>query len=596
MFFLNFQIIFWNTYKTELVENPIIKHISKPRVNLTYNCKYKYTSISFQPATIMNSPFSHPFTFVSWNTKHFEPRCLDEWDIINISQVIRKKHKWWRKYRDPEIVAKWKKELQELSFKNEVIDYAIAELKFYHILRHNTGGYFQAACDDHIYTGDRMISQELKIKFKTLVFDLLENVPENRKDWHPNSNNKVLDIVHPSLYPLMYGKTLVLKEGIVPLDLSMKILSSSNDLKPIKFNRDNIKRHKKKIAEFGISKRFQWLPALFYISSTGEVRIKSYINNLHPIINKDLYEPIAKIFEKCIPGLNATLSRGISKPYIRIKVPPYMNIYNKNEDSFKNESGEFDNEGYREWWNNRVPLPLKIKFEHIPSMKKFDVKGQQLKVITKLVNIELTPEDPYYEGGTWHIEGQINEDIVATIIYYYDSVNITDSRLSFRKAFNEPNYAQGDDVGMMIIYGLKDEDQTIKQIGDIECVEDRVIVFPNLYQHRVEPFQLADKTKNGHRKIICFFVCDPYNNSVVATDKVPPQQQEWWEQNIRNTTKLNSFPQEIFDKIVSYVDNPFPLKKAKKIREQLMKERSIVNVDDDHDDKLFGGTFSLCEH
>lgn len=30
-----------------------------------------------------------------------------------------------------------------------------------------------------------------------------------------------------------------------------------------------------------------------------------------------------------------------------------------------------------------------------------------LQVIVKLANIELTPEKPEYEGGTWHVEGQL---------------------------------------------------------------------------------------------------------------------------------------------------------------------------------------------
>ena len=33
-------------------------------------------------------------------------------------------------------------------------------------------------------------------------------MPEDQKDWHPGSNKQVLDLVHPSLYPLVYGKTL----------------------------------------------------------------------------------------------------------------------------------------------------------------------------------------------------------------------------------------------------------------------------------------------------------------------------------------------------------------------------------------------------
>ncbi|EGV62988.1 hypothetical protein CANTEDRAFT_114303 [Yamadazyma tenuis ATCC 10573] len=39
------------------------------------------------------------------------------------------------------------------------------------------------------------------------------------------------------------------------------------------------------------------------------------------------------------------------------------------------------------------------------------------KVIVKLANIELTPENSTYAGGSWHLEGCINEDIVAIVLY-----------------------------------------------------------------------------------------------------------------------------------------------------------------------------------
>ena len=37
--------------------------------------------------------------------------------------------------------------------------------------------------------------------------------------------------------------------------------------------------------------------------------------------------------------------------------------------------------------------------------KEFAANG--LQIIVKLANIELTPEKPEYEGGTWHVEGQL---------------------------------------------------------------------------------------------------------------------------------------------------------------------------------------------
>jgi hypothetical protein len=55
-----------------------------------------------------------------------------------------------------------------------------------------------------------------------------------------------------------------------------------------------------------------------------------------------------------------------------------------------------------------------------------------IQVIVKLANIHLTPSNPTYAGGSWHIEGKLNERICATSLYYYDNTNITESHLAFR--------------------------------------------------------------------------------------------------------------------------------------------------------------------
>ena len=38
---------------------------------------------------------------------------------------------------------------------------------------------------------------------------------------------------------------------------------------------------------------------------------------------------------------------------------------------------------------------------------KEDYAKSGLQVIVKLANIHLTPENPSYEGGSWHVEGQL---------------------------------------------------------------------------------------------------------------------------------------------------------------------------------------------
>ena len=41
--------------------------------------------------------------------------------------------------------------------------------------------------------------------------------------------------------------------------------------------------------------------------------------------------------------------------------------------------------------------------------KTVDLQGRRLQVIVKLANIMLTPEKPRYVGGTWHVEGELQE-------------------------------------------------------------------------------------------------------------------------------------------------------------------------------------------
>src|SRR5690606_25476567 len=136
-------------------------------------------------------------------------------------------------------------------------------------------------------------------------------------------------------------------------------------------------------------------------------------------------------------------------------------------------------------------------------------RGRRLQVIVKLATIQLTPDKPAYPGGSWHVEGMMNERIVSTGIYYWDSDNITDSQLGFRAAVDDPRYEQNDSSGMRDVYGLADEDQLNQYLGAVETSPGRCLAFPNVLQHRVAPFQLADPTRPGHRKILAFFLIDP---------------------------------------------------------------------------------------
>lgn len=243
----------------------------------------------------------------------------------------------------------------------------------------------------------------------------------------------------------------------------------------------------------------------------------------------------------------------------------------------------------------RTPKPLDIPaFRPSEDMPKYDLKntGKLLQVIVKLANFELTPENPKYEGGTWHVEGMANDNITATGIYYYHSENISDSCLNFRIQVYEPdkNY---DKSGVLHMYDLRNEGLLVQSLDEIITKQDRCLVFPNMYQHQVQPFQLEDPTRPGLRKILVFFLVIP-EEPTLSTTRVPPQQKEWAQRGKLEHSVQDKSPKELVDEIYSMVDWPMEMEEAKKLRQELMDERKylIKNLTAD----VFERPFHLCEY
>ena len=243
---------------------------------------------------------------------------------------------------------------------------------------------------------------------------------------------------------------------------------------------------------------------------------------------------------------------------------------------------------------------------------RVSLRGTTLQVITKLASIHLTPENPAYNGGSWHVEGMADENIVASGIYYFDSENISDSSLAFREAVEEPNYEQNDNEGVEGIYGLWGEGPLNQPRGTASTPQGRCLAWPNTLQHQVQPFRLLDKTKPGRRKILCFFLVDP-NRRIHSTLDCPPQQAEWMIAELRMMPVLRRLPTFVFAEVCEFVVGISPLKRgkvpnaapmgsghflwesdAKLVREVLMKERA-KDVKE-HGSTVFERPFSLCEH
>jgi hypothetical protein len=195
-----------------------------------------------------------------------------------------------------------------------------------------------------------------------------------------------------------------------------------------------------------------------------------------------------------------------------------------------------------------------------------------------------------------------NEHICASAVYYYDSENITTSRLAFRQQCANPagagdiSYDQEDHDWLPAVFGCEQNGPCVQDVGTVDTPEGRVLTWPNILQHQVQPFGLVDPTKPGHRKILAFFLVDP-GIRIISTANVPCQRRDWWSEVVRDGSGdlLSMLPRELQGKIFEGVEDfPIGLEEAKEIRLELMEERKVATVQADEAFRLY--EFSLCEH
>ncbi|KAF8430163.1 hypothetical protein EV426DRAFT_570361 [Tirmania nivea] len=180
------------------------------------------------------------------------------------------------------------------------------------------------------------------------------------------------------------------------------------------------------------------------------------------------------------------------------------------------------------------------------------------QVIVKLGNIELTPENPEYPGGGWHLERMLNERIIATV-----------STTMIRKISRTVIWLSGNDShGFLEIFGLKRDEPAVQGLDYIITKEDRVITFLN----------------------------------------VAPQQRDWWRAELYKRGLFPKLLPEIVENILDYVDWPMTLEKAKDVRLKFMQEPRSMRygfpsglIGEGNSVKLqnemyYAREFSLCKH
>ncbi|KAJ0121097.1 hypothetical protein J7T55_008258 [Diaporthe amygdali] len=537
-----------------------------------------------------------------------------------------------------------------------------------------------------VIKSDVFISDELQEALRQ-AFKTLQEDQADEPDWHPGSRDMVQDLVHPSMYPLIYGRSRALNDEVVGVTEAISHWAGKGEIVPKDTTpvpeRARRTYNESEIPDSYWSSAYQWLPSNVGFREDGSVKFMSYINNLHPEKYPEIYNTVERLIDRALPAWDHCLLEtrsfrtcGPGRRGSRFSIPENADdeetanwnpsdmseVANVEVDLSQDRRFDWvEEEQERKWRLLRTPVlrepdpfveinydPSKVVDDldtplHSPPTQlkesaalmrglreKFQTSG--LQIIVKMASIELTPGKPEFPGGGWHIEGLLNERICATALYYLDSENITDSSLSFRMHTSSYQDDLQDRVGqdsyhwLECCYGtsLSHGSSCIQNYGSVETREGRFLAFPNVFQHRVSPFKLADPNKPGHRRFIALWLVDPHCR-IISTANVPPQQQDWWAESVFGKSEDSqasaasrlpgemvqllrekgvalpssgstaSLPPELLDIVRGGFDLPtLSLEEAKKHRLKLMEERTTH-----HGEAIRSweqASYSFCEH
>ena len=212
---------------------------------------------------------------------HFMNNVTDKPDWPNKVFIFFKRYDKYREssttfqVNNEEIAQKWKDEVcggSELDFTPRMADWCIEELRhvgsIYCLSPENPPPIFVFNGD--VVKSDTAVSSELKHALQEEVKRFEAAIPKHLKDWHPGSDEKVLDLVHPSLFPLVYGKTRILHEGENTTLLNCIERCGEGEIVPQPpdegtFQTFETNWHMTEKSRI-FSKRFQWLPCEVDIS------------------------------------------------------------------------------------------------------------------------------------------------------------------------------------------------------------------------------------------------------------------------------------------------------------------------------------------
>ncbi|CAG8185039.1 unnamed protein product [Penicillium nalgiovense] len=244
---------------------------------------------------------SHDQFATGVNDWHGHILTAKELAILDLINTITDRPDWHRAIFGQQLITQWREDAVASSslINNKTWDWCLQELQDKARQFDRDGHLVVFNTSSGVYKSDSAISSDLKSQLSNSV-DLLSHQAIRQK-----SESAVVNLVDPSLFPLIYGRTKILVGG-QSCGMDENSWSSRSKECPIVSEHPQLAKEGSSwtwdSGRYIWSSKFQWLPC--EVEFTGppastDVRISSYINNLHPT-NREMYSAIEAVISSSI--------------------------------------------------------------------------------------------------------------------------------------------------------------------------------------------------------------------------------------------------------------------------------------------------------
>ncbi|KAL9562711.1 hypothetical protein ACKAV7_013275 [Fusarium commune] len=294
---------------------------------------------------------------------------------------------------------------------------------------------------------------------------------EGNVDWYSRSNDMVQNLIHPSMYNFVYDRSPFIQEEIVGVSNALVFMGQGE----------------------------LWLPANVGFREDGSADFTSYVNNLHPTKFPEIYRTIESDEDDDLWTPEFDVDEFLHKD-VQLS---HQELRDLEEECYHDaeEPVEFDEDEYQRRMNEGLPpLTPNVDDETMAEVKWVKYRDAILPDPKPFEEADYAPKqilrEKFKKDGLQIIvkmaKDQMNEKIAATALYYFDSENVTPSRLSFRTqtssylnddikagqdGYNYLERVYGTDLGTQVGFSRS----CVQSYGDVGTPEGRLLAFPTSF-------------------------------------------------------------------------------------------------------------------